>query len=67
MEHEDRVKSIDFSSLRVSDIIDGMHNNAFNARRLAEAAKIFHKMVRNDYFIFLTLSGAMIPAGMMLK
>lgn len=64
MEHEDRVKSIDFSSLRVSDIIDGMHNNAFNARRLAEAAKIFHKMVKNDYFIFLTLSGAMIPAGM---
>jgi deoxyhypusine synthase len=59
-----KITSIDFSELKVSRIIDGMGNSAFNARRLSKAAKLWREMVEKEYFIFLSLAGAMIPAGM---
>jgi deoxyhypusine synthase len=62
--NERRVRGIEFEKNTVFEIIKGMENTAFNARRLGYAGKLFRKMVENDYFIFLTLSGAMIPAGM---
>jgi|Deesub1362A_J573_1020465.scaffolds.fasta_scaffold00099_77 deoxyhypusine synthase len=60
-----RIRAIDFHrNLSISELVEGMGYTAFNARRLGDAARIYEKMVRNDYFVFLTLSGAMIPAGM---
>ncbi len=50
--------------IRVSELIEMFGSTAFNARRLGEAAKICEEMVKNDSFVFLTLAGAMIPAGM---
>ncbi len=50
--------------LKVSDLVEMLSKTAFNARRLGEAAKICNDMVQNDSFVFLTLAGAMIPAGM---
>ncbi len=50
--------------LKVSDLVEMLSRTAFNARRLGEAAKICSDMVQNDCFVFLTLAGAMIPAGM---
>jgi deoxyhypusine synthase len=59
-----KVGNIDFSKLNVSHIINSMKATAFNARRLAYAAELYREMVTGNYFIFLTLAGAMIPAGM---
>jgi deoxyhypusine synthase len=59
-----RISGIDFSELKVSKIIEGMEDSAFNARRLSKAAKLWREMVEKEYFIFLTLAGAMVPAGM---
>ncbi|MET1124916.1 MAG: deoxyhypusine synthase [Archaeoglobaceae archaeon] len=50
--------------MKVAELIDQFAFTAFNARRLAEAAKICAEMVRSGATIFLTLAGAMIPAGM---
>ncbi|MBO8182249.1 MAG: deoxyhypusine synthase [Archaeoglobus sp.] len=58
------IGSIDFSELKISKILEGMDATAFNARRLSHAAKLWREMVEGDYFIFLTLAGAMVPAGM---
>ncbi|AGK61978.1 deoxyhypusine synthase [Archaeoglobus sulfaticallidus PM70-1] len=60
----EKVRGVSFDEVSLSKILDEMYYSAFNARRLAIAAKIFRKMVEEDYFVFLTLSGAMIPAGM---
>lgn len=50
--------------IKVSEIVEKFSFTAFNARRLGEAGKIWKEMVKEDAFIFLTLAGAMIPAGM---
>jgi len=50
--------------IRVSELVEMFELTAFNARRLSEAAKICDEMIKNDTFVFLTLAGAMIPAGM---
>ncbi len=50
--------------IRVSELVEMLSLTAFNARRLAEAAKICVEMVNDDAFVFLTLAGAMVPAGM---
>ncbi|AAB89061.1 deoxyhypusine synthase [Archaeoglobus fulgidus] len=50
--------------IKVSELLDMFGSTAFNARRLGEAAKICEEMVKSDSFVFLTLAGAMIPAGM---
>ncbi len=53
-----------YAGITVADLVDMFSKTAFNARRLGEAAKICEEMVRNEAFTFLTLAGAMIPAGM---
>lgn len=50
--------------MSVSELIESFSFSAFNARRLAESAKLWREMIENDTFVFLTLAGAMIPAGM---
>jgi deoxyhypusine synthase len=50
--------------LKVSELVEMFCLTAFNARRLGEAAKIYENMLKNDSFVFFTLAGAMIPAGM---
>ncbi|MBO8179218.1 MAG: deoxyhypusine synthase [Archaeoglobus sp.] len=50
--------------IKVSELVEMLGKTAFNARRIGEAAKICEEMVKNDSFVFLTLAGAMIPAGM---
>lgn len=50
--------------IRASELVEMFSSTAFNARRLGEAAKICKEMIENDSFVFLTLAGAMIPAGM---
>jgi deoxyhypusine synthase len=61
---ERRIESIDFSESGILKIIEGMEKTAFNARRLSHAAKLWREMVEENHFIFLTLAGAMIPAGL---
>jgi deoxyhypusine synthase len=51
--------------MRVSDLVEAFsRSGAFNAGRLAEACKLFTKMVEEDATIALTLSGAMTPTGL---
>ncbi len=52
------------AGITVSELVDMFALTAFNARRLGEAAKICAEMVNEGAFVFLTLAGAMIPAGM---
>jgi len=48
----------------LDDLITGMSRCGFGARRLAEAVAIYENMLSGDFTKFLTLSGAMVPAGM---
>lgn len=50
--------------MSVEALIAGMKNCGFGARRLAEAVDIYEMMLSGNYVKFLTLSGAMVPAGM---
>ena len=51
--------------MRVVDLVESLASaGAFNAGRLAEASKLFLKMVEDDATICLTLSGALTPTGM---
>ena len=52
------------SGMKISELVDQLSATAFNARRLGEACRIYREMVESDAFIFFTLAGAMIPAGM---
>jgi deoxyhypusine synthase len=50
---------------RVVDLIDHVFaRSGFNARRLAEAAQLFSRMLETDATVCLTLAGAMTPIGM---
>lgn len=50
---------------QVADLIDNVYGKSgFNARRLAEAAKLYTHMIDEDATICLTLAGAMTPIGM---
>jgi deoxyhypusine synthase len=50
---------------RVADLIDNVYaKSGFNARRLAEAARLFSRMIRDEATIAITVSGAMTPIGM---
>ncbi|WP_457591577.1 deoxyhypusine synthase [Geoglobus sp.] len=53
-----------FKGIKASELVASLKDSAFNARRLGEAAEIYREMVENRTFIFFTLAGAMIPAGM---
>jgi len=50
--------------MSVNDLVKGMSHCGFGARRLSEAALIYEKMLSGDFTKFLTISGAMVPAGM---
>ncbi|MBN1490029.1 MAG: deoxyhypusine synthase [Phycisphaerae bacterium] len=49
----------------IADLIDNVYAaSGFNGRRLAEAAQLFSRMIRENATIALTVSGAMTPIGM---
>jgi len=49
---------------KLTDLIDYYSNSgAYNGGRLAEACKIYEKMIEDDVTICLTLSGALTPTG----
>lgn len=49
----------------VADLIDNVYaRSGFNARRLAEAARLFAHMLESDTTVGLTVAGAMAPIGM---
>ena len=50
--------------MTVSDMIKFFSATGYNARRLAEAAQITKRMIKNDATICLTLAGAMTPIGL---
>ncbi len=50
---------------QVADLIDNVYaRSGFNARRLAEAARLYSQMLSEDTTVCLTLAGAMTPIGM---
>ncbi len=52
-------------NLQMKKFIDDLENTGFNAKRLANACKIYEKMVNDpECKIFFSLAGAMVPAGM---
>ncbi|MEM4472640.1 MAG: deoxyhypusine synthase [Archaeoglobaceae archaeon] len=50
--------------MRVSELVEAFLFSAFNARRIGEAGRLWRRMIEEDAFIFLTIAGAMVPAGM---
>ena len=50
--------------MSVNALVERMSHCGFGARRLAEAVAIYEKMLSGNFTKFLTLSGAMVPAGM---
>ena len=49
----------------VADMIDNVYaRSGFNGRRIAEAAQLYSRMLREDATICLTGAGAMTPIGM---
>lgn len=50
--------------MKISSLVKQMSRCGFGARRLSEAADIYEEMLSGDYSRFLTISGAMVPAGM---
>jgi deoxyhypusine synthase len=50
---------------QTADLIDNVYaQSGFNARRLAEAAHLYSRMLKDDTTVCLTLAGAMTPIGM---
>jgi len=52
-----------YPNMSISNMIDLFRNTGYNARRLAEAADIFKKMVESNATICLTVAGALTPIG----
>ena len=52
------------SVMSVDTLVKRMSHCGFGARRLSEAVDIYEKMLSGDFTKFLTISGAMVPAGM---
>ena len=50
--------------MSVGALVERMNHCGFGARRLAQATAIYEKMLSGDFTKFLTISGAMVPAGM---
>ncbi|MEM3399315.1 MAG: deoxyhypusine synthase [Candidatus Micrarchaeia archaeon] len=49
----------------VADFVENVYGNSgYNARKLADACRIFSKMIRENSTICITLAGAMTPIGM---
>ena len=47
-----------------AELVRGMAGTSFQARNLAQAARIWRHMLEDEVTIFLGLAGAMVPAGM---
>jgi deoxyhypusine synthase len=47
----------------ISELVDVFANSGYNARKLGEAARLYEKMIEEDAFICLTVSGALTPVG----
>jgi deoxyhypusine synthase len=47
-----------------AQLLQGMGGTAFQARNLAQAVRIWSRMLEEDVVIMLGLAGAMVPAGM---
>jgi deoxyhypusine synthase len=47
-----------------AELVERMAGTAFQARNLAQAARIWDAMLREEVTIFLGLAGAMVPGGM---
>jgi deoxyhypusine synthase len=47
-----------------AEIVRGMAGTSFQARNLAQAVRIWRRMLEDDVTIFFGLAGAMVPAGM---
>lgn len=52
------------ANMTVPELIKFYGSTGFNARRLAEAAKIMEDMIKTNSTVCLTLAGAMAPIGM---
>jgi len=65
-ENFDLIKALEIKKgMKVRDLVGGMRDLGFGARKIGEAGKILLEMVENkDVKIFLGLAGAMVPAGM---
>ena len=50
--------------MSIEALVRGWSHCGFGARRLAQAAEIYERMLSEDFTKFFTLSGAMVPAGM---
>ncbi|MDD4650737.1 MAG: deoxyhypusine synthase [Methanothrix sp.] len=50
--------------MSIAALVERMSHCGFGARRLAQATAIYEKMLSGDFTKFLTISGAMVPAGM---
>jgi deoxyhypusine synthase len=49
----------------VADLIDhGYAHSGFNARRLAEGAQLYHRMIEANATVAMTVAGAMTPIGL---
>src|SRR3972149_7468019 len=47
-----------------AELLKRMAGTAFQARNLAQAGRIWSRMLEDEVTIFLGLAGAMVPAGM---
>ena len=50
--------------MSIDALVRGWSHCGFGARRLAQAAEIYERMLSGNFTKFFTLSGAMVPAGM---
>jgi len=51
--------------MKVSELVDGMREAGFQARKISEASEIFLEMIKDkECKIFLGLAGALVPGGM---
>ena len=50
--------------MTVDELVSGMRGCAFGAGRLAKAVDIYEEMLNEDTTKFITIAGALVPAGM---
>ncbi len=50
--------------MKIADLVEGMGEMGFGAKKISEAALILEEMWKSDSTIFLGVAGAMVPGGM---
>ena len=53
-----------WGGMTVDELVSGMRGCAFGAGRLAKAVDIYEEMLNEDTTKFITIAGALVPAGM---